>query len=82
MFHPDDPVELQEAKSLSSFISMTAIDLGGTCTGEHGIGVGKKEYLKKEMGVGSMKLMEIIKKSIDPHNIMNPDKIIDKNRVC
>lgn len=59
-----------------------AIEMGGTCSGEHGVGVGKIDLLRLEMGEGSMQLMELIKTSIDPHNIMNPGKvlIIDKNK--
>jgi D-lactate dehydrogenase (cytochrome) len=73
-----------------------AIVMGGTCTGEHGVGVGmydfetfyfiikyyyylylgKIDLLRLEMGEGSMQLMELIKKSIDPHNIMNPGKVL------
>ena len=48
----------------------------GTSTGEHGIGIGKKEYLKTERGF-SVSVMSQIKKAIDPKNIMNPGKIFD-----
>ncbi len=58
-------------------MAMKAIALGGTCTGEHGIGIGKKELLKIEMGQGAMNLMEVIKTAIDPLNIMNPGKVLD-----
>lgn len=81
MFHSENPQEYQEAKQLADAMSLHAIKLGGTCTGEHGIGTGKKNMLRLEMGEGTMKLMELIKKSIDPENIMNPDKIIDADRV-
>lgn len=52
-----------------------AIKLDGTCTGEHGVGVGKKEYLVEELGVNTVKLMRTIKRAIDPLNIMNPGKL-------
>lgn len=55
-----------------------AIALGGTCTGEHGVGTGKKELLKKELGEGSMQLLRTIKTAIDPKNIMNPGKVVDR----
>lgn len=53
------------------------IDVGGTCTGEHGIGYGKKKYLEKMYGYGGVNMMKTIKKSIDPWDIMNPGKIVD-----
>ena len=47
----------------------------GTCTGEHGIGQGKRKYMAKEHGE-ALNVMRAIKQAIDPHNIMNPGKII------
>ena len=58
-------------------MALQAIALGGTCTGEHGIGVGKKEYLIAEMGQNTVNLMKLIKSTVDPENILNPGKIID-----
>jgi len=52
-----------------------AIKLDGTCTGEHGVGVGKKEYLVEELGINTVELMRTIKRAIDPLNIMNPGKV-------
>ncbi|KAL7412693.1 FAD-binding domain-containing protein [Mrakia frigida] len=52
-----------------------AIALDGTCTGEHGVGVGKKEYLISELGLGTVQLMKLIKDTIDPQGIMNPGKL-------
>lgn len=49
MIRPDDPGEVELARELSSRIALKAISLGGTCTGEHGIGVGKRHLLKLEM---------------------------------
>jgi len=57
-----------------------AIELGGTCTGEHGVGIGKKSFLNKEMGPGSMSLMQRIKYALDPQEILNPDKILDSRK--
>jgi D-lactate dehydrogenase (cytochrome) len=54
---------------------LRAIALDGTCTGEHGVGVGKKEYLIEELGVGTVELMREIKKAIDPLNLFNPGKV-------
>ncbi len=54
-----------------------AIEMGGTCTGEHGIGVGKKKYLAKEMGDSTMDVMRKIKVAFDPQQLLNPGKVID-----
>jgi D-lactate dehydrogenase (cytochrome) len=54
-----------------------AIAAGGTCTGEHGVGVGKKKYLRMEHGDRAVDLMQTIKRALDPHNIMNPGKVVD-----
>jgi D-lactate dehydrogenase (cytochrome) len=49
--------------------------MGGTCTGEHGIGQGKQKYLSAELGDQTVEVMRMIKHALDPHNIMNPGKI-------
>ena len=54
-----------------------ALDMEGTCTGEHSVGWGKKEYLKKELGPETLDAMRAIKHSLDPLWIMNPGKIMD-----
>ena len=53
-----------------------AISLGGTATGEHGVGLGKKKFLELEFGSNTVELMRKIKKLIDPNNILNPGKVI------
>jgi D-lactate dehydrogenase (cytochrome) len=55
-----------------------SIELGGTMTGEHGVGVGKKKYMQAEHG-DAWALMAVIKKAIDPANIMNPGKMVNIN---
>ena len=55
----------------------TALEMEGTCTGEHGIGLGKKESLVKELGIDTIGVMRQIKRSLDPHWLMNPGKIFD-----
>lgn len=51
--------------------------LEGTCTGEHGVGIGKREYLTNELGEGTVELLRQIKRQVDPKNIMNPGKLIE-----
>jgi len=48
----------------------------GTCTGEHGIGLGKRQYLVSEHGAEAVELMRQIKTALDPHNLLNPGKIL------
>ncbi|HSL70573.1 MAG TPA: FAD-linked oxidase C-terminal domain-containing protein, partial [Longimicrobiales bacterium] len=52
-----------------------ALAMGGTCTGEHGIGLGKQQFLVEEAGEGAVALMRQIKATLDPRNILNPGKI-------
>ena len=54
---------------------MYALERGGTCTGEHGVGIGKQKYQKQEHGAALL-VMEKIKKALDPNNLLNPDKIV------
>ncbi|WP_067864660.1 FAD-binding oxidoreductase [Neptuniibacter marinus] len=73
---PTSRDQVEQAKQLSSQVVNTALNLGGTCTGEHGIGLGKKEFLKLEHA-RSIEIMKTIKMALDPKNIMNPGKIFD-----
>lgn len=54
-----------------------ALEMDGTCTGEHGIGIGKKDSLLKELGAETVDVMRSIKKALDPNWLMNPGKIFD-----
>jgi glycolate oxidase len=54
-----------------------AIELGGTITGEHGVGLAKKPFLPKALGEASLSLMKQLKRSLDPQNLLNPGKIFD-----
>ena len=70
--------DLQQAHELAETLNLMAIELGGTMTGEHGIGIGKKKYMPAEHG-DAYALMGVIKKAIDPQNIMNPGKMVNVN---
>ena len=71
---PDNKDELAEAQQLSHQIVDLALEMDGTCTGEHGIGVGKRSALEKEHGE-AVGLMRAIKHALDPLNLMNPGTI-------
>lgn len=71
---PDNSEELAHAQQLSSQIVDIALKMEGTCTGEHGIGVGKRAALEKEHGE-AVDLMRAIKYALDPLNLMNPGKV-------
>lgn len=72
---PDDAAEVAEARRLSRRMVERALALGGTCTGEHGVGMGKMEYLEAEHGE-ALEVMRAIKRALDPDNIMNPGKLV------
>ena len=72
---PANPTERDEIREIVHAITMEIIAMGGTCTGEHGIGAGKIEALEAEIGTEGVAVMRAIKKSLDPHWILNPGKI-------
>jgi D-lactate dehydrogenase (cytochrome) len=71
----ESPEEVERAAEFTGRLNQRAIDMDGTCTGEHGIGQGKMKYLENELGPG-LEVMRKIKRAIDPDGIMNPGKII------
>jgi D-lactate dehydrogenase (cytochrome) len=75
MVNPDDPAELGAVKAANARLVARALRLGGTCTGEHGVGVGKLPYLADEHG-DALDAMRAIKRALDPHNVMNPGKLV------
>src|SRR5690606_8248712 len=72
----DDPDEVARAKAVNARMVEKALALGGPCTGEHGVGMGKIPYLEAEHGAVAMRTMRTIKQALDPHNILNPGKIV------
>jgi D-lactate dehydrogenase (cytochrome) len=72
---PDDQGEIARAKEVSGRLVEQALALGGTCSGEHGVGHGKIAYLEAEHG-DAVDVMRAIKRALDPDNIMNPGKIV------
>jgi len=78
LFDPNDPEELTRAKQLASDVNRVALSFGGTVTGEHGVGTGKKKYMAEEHGA-AYALMAALKRAVDPENIMNPGKTVDIN---
>ena len=74
VIYPNDPMEMAEAERLNERLVSRALSLDGTCTGEHGIGCGKIDFLIAEHGE-AVNVMRAIKQALDPDNIMNPGKI-------
>jgi D-lactate dehydrogenase (cytochrome) len=75
LLDPDDPKEREVAEDLNHKLVTRALRLGGTCTGEHGVGLHKMGFLIDEAGAGAVDMMRTIKRALDPRNIMNPGKI-------
>ena len=78
LIDPDNADELDAANKLAGVLNMLSIELGGTMTGEHGVGLGKKKYMQAEHG-DAYAVMATIKQAMDPQNIMNPGKIVSIN---
>ncbi|GAB4360054.1 MAG: FAD-linked oxidase C-terminal domain-containing protein [Gammaproteobacteria bacterium] len=74
LIDPDDEGERREAEAINQRLVRRALAMGGTCTGEHGIGRGKREFLLEEHGA-AVEVMRDIKTALDPDNLMNPGKI-------
>jgi D-lactate dehydrogenase (cytochrome) len=75
LLDPERPEEREVAEKLNHQLVMRALSLEGTCTGEHGVGLHKMEFLVTEAGAGAVDMMRTIKRALDPKNIMNPGKI-------
>ncbi|AOW11606.1 2-hydroxy-acid oxidase [Hydrogenophaga crassostreae] len=75
LIDPDNGEERRVAEALNHQLVSRALTLGGTCTGEHGVGLHKMDFLLTETGSGGVDMMRAIKRALDPHNILNPGKI-------
>ncbi len=72
----DNAKEMEEAAWISRRVVERSIAMEGTCTGEHGIGLGKKKYLVAEHGEGAVEVMRALKMALDPKNLLNPGKVL------
>ncbi len=72
---PPEPDGLERAWALDRKIVARALSLEGSCSGEHGVGLGKREFLEQEVGADALTVMRSIKAALDPHGIMNPGKL-------
>ena len=75
LFPENDQAALEKAWALDREIVAQGLALGGTCSGEHGIGLGKREFLEQEHGDGALSVMRALKATLDPKGIMNPGKM-------
>ncbi len=75
LIDPGNDAEIAEAKALNVRLVRRALAMEGTCTGEHGIGIGKQSYLVEELGE-AVDLMRDLKRTFDPDNLMNPGKVV------
>ncbi|PWS35312.1 2-hydroxy-acid oxidase [Falsiroseomonas bella] len=75
LYDPTEPGALERAWDMDKRIVSRGLDLGGTCSGEHGIGLGKREFLEREHGPEALAVMRSLKQALDPKGIMNPGKM-------
>jgi len=75
LIDPDKPEEHRLAEQLNHQLVARALRLEGTCTGEHGVGLHKMDFLRTEAGDGAIAMMRTLKRALDPDNILNPGKI-------
>ncbi|KIV80028.1 hypothetical protein PV11_07562 [Exophiala sideris] len=77
LYNRKDPAERERVERVVHNMVDRALEMEGTCTGEHGIGLGKKQSLIDELGLDTINVMQTLKRSLDPHWLMNPGKIFD-----
>jgi D-lactate dehydrogenase (cytochrome) len=75
LIDPDNPADVEEAKALNVRLVKRALAMEGTCTGEHGVGIGKQPYMREELG-DAVDLMRDLKRTFDPENLFNPGKVV------
>ena len=75
LIDPEAPDERARAEAMNHRLVARALSMGGTCTGEHGVGIHKMGFLLDEAGAGAVDMMRAIKRALDPQNILNPGKI-------
>jgi D-lactate dehydrogenase (cytochrome) len=75
LYDPNDPQGLERAWDMDRRIVERGLSLGGTCSGEHGIGLGKREFLEREHGAEALAVMRSLKQTLDPKGILNPGKM-------
>lgn len=71
-----DPAEVERVQAFTDRLVKRALAMGGTCTGEHGVGQKKMKYLEAEHGAPALAMMRTLKRALDPQNILNPGKIV------
>lgn len=76
MIDPNDPVDVARAEGVNERMVARAISMDGTCTGEHGVGLHKMDFLVQEHGEDAIEAMRVLKRAFDPKNILNPGKIL------
>ncbi|XP_035168172.1 probable D-lactate dehydrogenase, mitochondrial [Oxyura jamaicensis] len=76
VFRPEDPDEARRVHDFAERLGRRALAAGGTCTGEHGVGLGKRALLREELGPQGLDTMRRIKAALDPHHLMNPGKVL------
>jgi D-lactate dehydrogenase (cytochrome) len=77
LYNNEDPAQREAVRKCVKDMVDRALEMYGTCTGEHGVGLGKKDSLLQELGAETVGVMKSIKAALDPHWLMNPGKIID-----
>lgn len=76
LIDPENAAEIELAKDISDRIVERALAMDGTCSGEHGVGYGKMDFLPLEHGEAAIDVMRAVKKALDPDNLMNPGKMV------
>ena len=76
LIDPANPLEVAEAEKINRAVVERALAMEGTCTGEHGVGIGKQKFLVAEHGEGAVNVMRALKQALDPENLLNPGKIL------